>query len=52
MPLINCKISLDLSWPKKCVIVASNTDQETTFSITDTNCSSCNVINSGKYKTT
>ena len=35
MPLINCVITLDLNWSKNCVIVASNADQETTFSITD-----------------
>ena len=36
MSLINCKINLNLKWSKKCFIVASNTDQETTFLITDT----------------
>ena len=34
--LIHCEINLDLNWSKKCVIVASNADQEITFSITDT----------------
>ena len=36
MPLINCKINLDLNWSKNCVIVANNEKQNTTFSITDT----------------
>ena len=35
MPLINCEINLDLSWPKNCAIMDSNADQGTTFSITD-----------------
>ena len=35
MPLINCEINLDLNWSKNCVIVATNADQKTTFSITD-----------------
>ena len=35
MPLINCEINFDLNWSKYCIIVASNDDQETTFSITD-----------------
>ena len=34
MILINCEINLDLKWPKNCVIVANNTDQGITFSIT------------------
>ena len=34
--LINCETNLDLNWSEKCVIVASNLDQEATFSITDT----------------
>ena len=36
MSLIDCEITLDLNWSKKCVIVGSNENQETTFSITDT----------------
>ena len=36
MPLINCKINLYLNWSKKCIIVASDINQETTFSITNT----------------
>ena len=36
MPLINCEINLDLNWSKKCVKVATNTDQDTAFSVTDT----------------
>ena len=36
MYLINCKTNLDLDWCKKCVIVASNEDQEVTFATTDT----------------
>ena len=36
MSLINCEISLDLNWSKKCVIVADKADQETTFLVTDT----------------
>ena len=36
MPSINFEINLDLNWSKKCVIVVSNADQKTKFSITDT----------------
>ena len=36
MDLINCEINLDLNWSENCVIVANNTDQDATFSITDT----------------
>ena len=36
MPLINCEINLDLNWSKNWIIVANNTDQATTFSITNT----------------
>ena len=36
-PLINFEVNLDLSWSKKFLIVANNADQDTTFSITDTN---------------
>ena len=36
MLLSNCEINLDLNLYEKCIIVASNEDQETTFSITDT----------------
>ena len=36
MLLINCEINLDLNWSKNYVIVDNNTDQDTTFSITDT----------------
>ena len=49
IPLINSKITLDLSWSGNCVIVATNVvAQAATFSITDkkTLCSSCNFINS------
>ena len=35
MPLINCKINLDLNLSKKCLIVGKNGDQEPTFSITN-----------------
>ena len=34
MPLINCKIHLDLNWTKHCVM--SNIAEETTFKITNT----------------
>ena len=34
MPLINCKIHLELSWTKNCVM--SNITEETTFKITNT----------------
>ena len=34
MPLINCEIILDLTWPKKCV--TSSAVGETEFEITDT----------------
>ena len=34
--LIDCEIDLELHWFKKFFIVASNADQEITFSITDT----------------
>ena len=36
IPLLNCKINLYLNWSKKCIIVASDINQETTFSITNT----------------
>ena len=36
MLLINWEIDLGLNWPKKWVIVASNEDQETALSKTDT----------------
>ena len=36
MLLINWEIDLNLNWPKKWVIVASNEDQETALSKTDT----------------
>ena len=36
MPLINCKITLDLNWPENCVIVVTNiAAQATMISITD-----------------
>ena len=35
MPLINCKIDLDLNLSKKCLLVGKNGDQEPVFSITD-----------------
>ena len=36
MPLINCKITLDLNWSENCVIVATNVaNQDATFSIID-----------------
>ena len=34
MPLINCKIHLELSWTKDCVL--SNTNANITFKITNT----------------
>ena len=34
MPLVNCKIHLELNWTKNCLL--SNTDDETTFKITST----------------
>ena len=37
MFLINCEMNVDLNWAKKCIMVASNADQETTFSIIDRN---------------
>ena len=37
MPVINCKINIDLNWSKKCVILATNVaNQVTIFSVTDT----------------
>ena len=37
MPLNNCKLTLDLSFPENCVLVATNvTNQGAIFSITDT----------------
>ena len=37
IPLINCEVSLMLSWSKKCLIIAGiAADQEPTFTITDT----------------
>ena len=33
---LHCEINLDLNWPINSVIVANNTDQLTTFVITDT----------------
>ena len=37
MPFINCEITLDLSWSKNCVIVATNlVAQVAAFSVTDT----------------
>ena len=37
MPLINCKIKIDLNWFEKCVLVATAVpNQGATFSITDT----------------
>ena len=37
MPLNNCKLTLDLSFPENCVLVATNvTNQDAIFSITDT----------------
>ena len=37
MPLINCRINLDLNWSKNYVIVGTNVaDKAATFSITDT----------------
>ena len=50
MALINCAFNLDLNWSKNCVIVASNSDQEITFSVTD-NCNSCNFMNKRSCKT-
>ena len=36
MTLIHREINLDLNWSKKCVVVATNTDQATTLLIIDT----------------
>ena len=37
MPLINCEISLQLKWSRKCIIVAVNANnQNPTFQINDT----------------
>ena len=37
MPLINCKINLDLNWSKNCIRAITDVeDQVITFSITDT----------------
>ena len=37
IPLIDCEITLDLTWSENCVIVATNiAAQATTFSIIDT----------------
>ena len=37
MPLINCKITLDLNWSENCVVLATNiAAQAKTFSINDT----------------
>ena len=37
MPLINCEISLILTWSANCVIVSTNVaNQNVTFEITDT----------------
>ena len=36
MSLINCEIRLDLNWSEKCVLVAKNANQDTTFLIIDT----------------
>ena len=37
MPLINCKIHLELSWTKDCVMsAAGNNDDKTTFKIKST----------------
>ena len=38
MPLINCEVTLNLTWSANCVISSStNANQATTFAITDTN---------------
>ena len=36
MPLIICEIILDLNWSKNCFIVVNNSNQDTTYSITNT----------------
>ena len=37
MPLINCKIHLELIWTKKCVMsIVGDNDNKTTFQITST----------------
>ena len=36
MPLINCKIHLELNWTKNCVITTGNNANKTTFQITST----------------
>ena len=49
MPLINCKIHLELNWNNDCVMYGADTyaggdnvnNREATFQITSTVCSSC-----------
>ena len=36
MLLVNCEVTLDLSWSESYVLVATNAAQATTFSTTDT----------------
>ena len=40
MPLINCKISLELTWSENCVLSANagNNNDAVTFTMTDANC--------------
>ena len=51
MPLNICEINLFLTWFVNCLIVAGTANnQEATFAITKTKCSSCNFINSRSCK--
>ena len=52
MSLINCEIRLDLNWSEKCVLVAKNANQDTTFLITDTKLYVLVVTLSTQYNTT
>ena len=36
MPLINCKIHLELNWTKDCVLPSDNNNPKTSFKITET----------------
>ena len=52
MPLINCEVSLILTWSSTCALIATNTpNQNSTFAITDTRalCSCSDFINTRKY---
>ena len=45
MPLINCKIHLELNWTKDCVLSSDDNDNPTSFKITETKCPYCYFIN-------